>query len=297
MISIANAPRDAAALSQLKRRQLYLLATNLKLLSDDQRESAFLAMSPEQQAGTVLQGLQAMDAAGGAPVEAAPVAAAPPPQAVPQPAPQPVPQAVAPPPAPAPVAPPPAAPMAAPQMPQAPMPAQPMAAPPPVAMPPTPMAPPQAPQMPVAAPQMPVAPPPAVAAPPAPAPVPMAPAAPAPPPQPAMPPQAPPAPQPPPQRQPQTATDPGGPAPQLSQLVTILTEMNTGQTKLAAGIDALSKNVNGSVLLQKVILQILLTLAELQGMDADSLIKQVKLGDADAVEKFIGALGTSQGKS
>lgn len=104
-----------------------------------------------------------------------------------------------------------------------------------------------------------------------------------------------------PPRTPQTATDPGasagGPAPQLQQLVGILTKMNAGQEAMAKGLDGLSKNVNGSVLLQRVILQILLTLAELQGMDQDALIKQVKLGDADAVEKFIAALGTSQGKS
>jgi hypothetical protein len=79
--------------------------------------------------------------------------------------------------------------------------------------------------------------------------------------------------------------------------VGILTKMNAGQEAVAKGVDTLNKSVNGSVLLQRVILQILLTLAELQGMDADALIKQVRLGDADAVEKFIGALGTSQGKS
>ena len=100
-----------------------------------------------------------------------------------------------------------------------------------------------------------------------------------------------------PQRQPQTPSDPGGAAPQLSQLVGILTKMNAGSETVAKGVDNLSKSVNGAVLLQKTILQVLLTLAELQGMDADALVKQVRLGDADVVERFIGALGTSQGKS
>jgi hypothetical protein len=293
MVSIANAPRDAAQLAQCTRRQLYMLATNLHLLVDQDNEETFLAQSQEVQANTVLQGLLAYDASGGAGVAVqaapapAPVAAAPPP---PQ-------QVVAPPPAaqPAQYAAPP------PQAAVAPPPATAVAAPPPAATPaaPPPVAPPQAPggyaaPPPAAVPQPP---PQAVVQPPppaAPAPPPMG--VPAPPP--AATPAAPPAAAPPVMRQPQTASDPAntGAGSQLGQLTSALVKLQKGLEILGGGLTGVSKQVNSGVLVQKTILQVLLTMAELQGVTPETLVKQVKLGDPEAVEKFIAALGTQQGK-
>ena len=98
-------------------------------------------------------------------------------------------------------------------------------------------------------------------------------------------------------RQPQSASDPGnagapagGGEPPMKQLVAILGELNKG-------VNEIGKTGRSSVLLQRVILKLLLTLAEQQGLGPDDLAKLVALQDNDSVEKFVAALGNVQGKA
>ena len=100
-----------------------------------------------------------------------------------------------------------------------------------------------------------------------------------------------------PMRQPQTASDPGNAGAAaaagtgaLPQLVAILGELNKG-------VNEIGKTGRSSVLLQRVILKVLLTLAEQQGLSPDDMAKLVALQDDDSVEKFVAALGNVQGKS
>jgi hypothetical protein len=99
-----------------------------------------------------------------------------------------------------------------------------------------------------------------------------------------------------PPRTPQTS-DPGGAPPQLTQLLAILGKMNESNQTIGQGLDKLSANLSGSVRVQKVILQVMLTMAEMQGVSFETLVKQVRVGGDDAAEKFVAALGTTQGKS
>lgn len=322
MVSKSTVPRDLNELKNLNRSQLVRLALQLGLLDDDAKDQAFKVMTQEQQAQEVLNALLAFDAAGGAPQQVAPPPQPmqgevppgymqqpqqPPPQYqqpqyqqppqqqyAPPPAAQPMPPQAAPPPlAPPPqVAPPMPPPMPPPQAPHPPPNAGPPAPPPTAPQapyappPPQPMAPGGYPMPPQPAPQPQYqAPPPQMAAP-VPPPPPMAPPQ-QPPPQ--MPPQAP-------MRQPQTASDPSnagagqGVADTMKQLVNVLGQLNQNTGEIATTSRA-------SVTIQRVILKVLLTLAEQQGISSEDLAKLVRLQDDQEVEKFVGALGNAQGKS
>lgn len=103
----------------------------------------------------------------------------------------------------------------------------------------------------------------------------------------------------PPGRQPQTAGDPnntGSSPTTLQQLTEALTSIQKGIEIVGEGIGSTSKKVNHGVLFQKTILQVLLTMAELQGIPPEQLVKQVKVGDPQAVEKFLTALSEQPGK-
>jgi hypothetical protein len=102
-----------------------------------------------------------------------------------------------------------------------------------------------------------------------------------------------------PTREPQTTGDPGNSGSASNPLSQVSAALETIKQSLAiigAGIDGTSKTTNSAVLLQKTILRVLLTMAELQGIDANQLARQVQLGDPQAVENFIAALGGQQGK-
>jgi hypothetical protein len=299
-VSIVTAPRDIAALSGLTRRQLYMLAQNLQLLCDDAVETAFLSQPIDAQAATVLQGLMNYDASGGQPApgvqplhvapQAPPMAppAPPPPQEAPQYAPQQYAQQHQ---QPNPYAPPIAPPPMPPQPPQtmqygAPPPQPPMMQPPPQYQP---QYPPMM-QPPVPPPAPPPAPPPVMQAPPMQFQPPVPPPA-------QLPPQAPPQ-APPPQapaaaqRQPQTNTDPSNAGSGLVAMSQLSNFLQTAQQQLAL-IGNAAKAIAAQ---QDVILKVLLTNAELNGMSSEALAKQVRAGSPEAVSEFLSALQGQPGK-
>jgi hypothetical protein len=77
----------------------------------------------------------------------------------------------------------------------------------------------------------------------------------------------------------------------VEQLVPILKQVLEGQKVLGLGMDTLSRHASGSVHLQRIILQILLVLAEQQGMDASDVARLVAAQGDSAVDKFIAQLG------
>lgn len=323
MVSLENAPRDINGLMQLKRGIRFRLAHQLGMFADESQEHAFMQAPDDQMCQALLQGLQTLDQQGGvqaAAVPAAPVLAPAPALTPPQTAPMPQPTQLAMPPAPGgqqvmPTIQSPVVPQQALQMPQG-APTAPQASLPAIQAPPASLpavVPPQAPQ----AMQMPPVAPPAVqmpqAAPPAAPPVQM-PTQQVPPvqmpPQAAMaPPQAPPQPPAPqPARQPVTdanraakaAAPPQTPVGGAPNMLQIQQQVAASLKQLADTSEKTQKWLEeqhlGQTQLLSTVLVIQLYMAEQAGIDAETMVKGIKMLGPEAVTSFLAALGEAEGK-